>query len=377
MHPTTTNDTQSLLRPITHFQGTRDSSSPEQRLSAVRSAARSFRESMLAENEVTYYKSVGLIRVPYPTKYGFLNAMSARSPFLHITNRLFIAQFKTAAGLKTLLVSPSDILGNRETPFFKRLAGQFGPFQNLGMKFIAPILSTVEQALDKAGITPESVDYITFDHLHTQDLRKWLGTNGEPGYFPNAKLLVMRTEWESTMNLLPPQKDWYCPDGIAGIDPRRVIQLDGDTMLGEGVALIRTPGHTEGNHSIVVHTPEGLMVTSENGIGPDSYAPLNSRMSAVRDFARDTGMEVVLNGNTLEGALDQYISMVQEKEIQQSLAEMCAKGYFIEPTSAAVVAGVKQYIDKFSSKNESIVSVFTGHGLKSANKIGKLLHLNS
>jgi hypothetical protein len=26
-------------------------------------------------------------------------------------------------------------------------------------------------------------------------------------------------------------------------------------------------------------------------------------------------MEVILNGNTLEGGLDQYISMVQEKEI--------------------------------------------------------------
>ena len=47
----------------------------------------------------------------------------------------------------------------------------------------------------------------------------------------------------------------------------------------------------------------------------DSYAPLCSRIPGVRRWARRTGSEVVLNGNTLEGSVDQYISMVQEKEI--------------------------------------------------------------
>src|SRR6185503_3160534 len=91
--------------------------------------------------------------------------------------------------------------------------------------------------------------------------------------------------------------------------------LDHDVKLGEGVALVRTPGHTQGNHSIVVRTTEGLMVTSENGVSADCYAPLKSRIPGLRSYARRTGMEVVLNGNTLEGALDQYISMVQEKEL--------------------------------------------------------------
>ncbi|MFU8806669.1 MAG: hypothetical protein ACNA8W_22865, partial [Bradymonadaceae bacterium] len=102
---------------------------------------------------------------------------------------------------------------------------------------------------------------------------------------------------------------------IRGVAEDRLILLDSDVMLGEGVALIRTPGHTEGNHSIVAHTPEGLMVTSENGVGPDAYAPLHSAMEPVRRYAEQTGMEVVMNGNTLERGLDQYVSMVLEKEI--------------------------------------------------------------
>lgn len=52
-----------------------------------------------------------------------------------------------------------------------------------------------------------------------------------------------------------------------------------DLSLGPGVALVHNPGHTEGNHSLA------------------------------------TGKEVILNGNTLEGSTDQYISMVLEKTL--------------------------------------------------------------
>lgn len=270
---------------------------------------------MLKGPEVRYYGSFSLVRVPYPTRYALLNACSVPTPFVHILNRVFVMQVDTDQGLKTLVASPSDIHANAETPFFKRLARSFGPFQEFGKKLLGPVIGTVETTLDRIGLSPEKIDYISYDHLHTQDLRGWLGSGEKTGYFPNAKLLVMRQEWESTLGLLPPQLDWYCPDGIDGIHPSRVVLLEGDTMLGESVALMHTPGHTEGNHSFVAHTPEGLMVTSENGVAPECYAPLASKIPGVARFARQTGMEVILNGNTLERGLDQYISMVQEKEV--------------------------------------------------------------
>ncbi|MBF0351067.1 MAG: hypothetical protein HQM11_08535 [SAR324 cluster bacterium] len=304
-----------IIRPIPHFKNVRESASPQARLKSVKEACQGFRKEMLAEDPVVYYKSCSLIRVPYPSRYGFSGACLVPTPFIHILNRLFILQFQTSEGIKTLLASPSDLEGNAETPFFKRLQDSMGPLKSLGQQFLAPTISTVEHCLAQVGITPEQVDYITYDHLHTQDIRKWLGSHGNPGHFPNAKLLVMRQEWESTKALLPPQADWYCPQGIDGVDPERIILLDGDVMLGEGVALIYTPGHTEGNHSIVAHTPEGLMVTSENGVGPDAYAPLASKIPGLRRYSEATGVEVILNGNTLERGLDQYISMIQEREI--------------------------------------------------------------
>lgn len=316
-----------FIKPISAFHDTRSSHVPATRLETVRSAARKFREEFLATGTVPYFRAATLVNVPYPTRYAFFsvyNESTFVSPIIHITNRLFIVRFQTPQGPKTLLFSPSDIMANAETRFFKRFAGGFiTKLQGDGMKeikqaaqqLVAPLEHTVEEWLPIIGLKPEDIDYISYDHLHTQDLRNWLGTNDRKAYFPNAKLLVMRQEWESATGLLPPQKDWYCPNGIAGIDPQKVILLDDDVLLGPGLAFVRTPGHTMGNHSLVVNTATGIFVSSENGVSADSYAPMHSRNNEIRAYAQKTGMEVVLNGNTQESGIEQYISMVMEKEI--------------------------------------------------------------
>ena len=304
-----------VLEEMEELKGIFEPASPRTRLEMAKNLGRRFHERMMEAEPVSFYRSFELVRVPYPTRYGFRDVSGLVTPFIHLINRLFVIQFETAGEVKTLLVSPSDPDRNRETPFFRRLSETFGPLQEVGDRLMAPQAMNVEEALAKTGIEPEEVDYITYDHLHTQDIRGWLGAGDEEGVFPNAQLLVMDQEWISTRNLLPPQQPWYCPQGIAEVDPERIIRLGGDTMVGDSVALVQTPGHTEGNHSVVVRTPEGVMVTSENGVGPDAYAPLMSEIKAVRQYAEETGMEVVLNGNTLERGLDQYVSMVLEKSI--------------------------------------------------------------
>jgi threonine synthase len=47
---------------------------------------------------------------------------------------------------------------------------------------------------------------------------------------------------------------------------------------------------------------------------------------------------------------------------------MCRRGFYIEPTSAATIAGVLKYVDR-AGPAEEIVSVFTGHGLKATEKM--------
>lgn len=302
------------FKPIRHFDDSRKASGQQARVEDTRATATALRKEMLAGPKVRYYQSFDLVRVPYPTRYGLRNAFSREKwvEYLHLQNRMFIIQFDTPAGVKTLLVSPSDHERNIETPFFRRLADNSPGFLD---SVIVKRQSTMPQLLAQAGLKPEDVDYITYDHLHTQDVRRWLGSDDNDPVLPNARLLVHWREWESTKDLNPYQADWYCPNGIAGIPEDRVIRFDGSIMLGDGLALIHTPGHTEGNHSIVAHTDEGIWVTSENGISVDAYAPQLSTAAGVADYAKTIGAEVIINGNTLENSIDQYISMVQEKTI--------------------------------------------------------------
>lgn len=302
------------FQQIKEFDDSRSAAGQLARVEDTRAAAEEFRQRMLAGPQARFFRSFNLVKIPYPTKYALRNAFSRERfvEFLHIQNRLFIVQFETCEGVKTMLVSPSDHQPVAQTPYFRRLQDKTPRWI---LNRVVKRQETVPEIIARIGLQPEDIDYITYDHLHTQDLRRWLGTGDEPPYFPNARLLVHRKEWAAVQDLNPYQADWYFPGGIAGVSQDKVISFDGSIMLGEGVALIHTPGHTEGNHSLVVHTERGLWVTSENGVSVDSYAPLQSKVSGIADYARTIGTEVIINGNTLENSIDQYISMVQEKTI--------------------------------------------------------------
>jgi threonine synthase len=62
---------------------------------------------------------------------------------------------------------------------------------------------------------------------------------------------------------------------------------------------------------------------------------------------------------------------VSEKEIADSLLSVARQGAYIEPTSAAAVAGAAQYL-RSAKESEIVVSTFSGHGLKNTEKILKI-----
>ncbi len=278
-----------------------------ERLRQLRKAALVTREKLLDEGPALSCSTHRLVTFPYPTRYAFSGGALSPAPFVMMTNRMQIVQFEHDGRRKTLLFNPTDVEGSRAAVFYKDLSEKFGDF--LSRKVIPTYFGTVESHLAAAGLTPADVDYVAFDHLHVQELRRWLGA---APFFPRARLLVMRAEWDEVQDLHPMNAVWYVPGGCA-IDPSRVVLLDGDVRLGRGVALLDTRGHTLGNMSLCVVTPDGPFVVSENGVAPESYAPLHSRIPGVCAYADQMGLEVVLNGNTREGSLDQYSAMVVEK----------------------------------------------------------------
>lgn len=56
---------------------------------------------------------------------------------------------------------------------------------------------------------------------------------------------------------------------------------------------------------------------------------------------------------------------VEEAAIADAFRKMAREGFFIELTSSAVIAGLAQYMQTAGAK-EKVVSLFTGHGLKTA-----------
>jgi hypothetical protein len=290
--------------------------SPEgARVDVVREAALELAARLKALPCCVSVRTYDLITFPYPSAFGLGGAALTIFPFVMMTNRMQLVTFCAPDGSRRrLLVNPSDHERNQATPFFARLAARYG---KVASGLMTRRRLDVPGALAHAAIPGDAIDYITFDHLHTQDLRRLMLE-----WCPRARLLVMRAELERFARLHPLERDWYLPDALAGIPEDRIVILDRDVLLGDGVALIRTPGHTLGNHTIVLHTDRGLWTISENGIAADAYTPEKSAIAGLAAHARATGQEVILNSNTREHTLDQYTSMVLEK----TLADACADG---------------------------------------------------
>ena len=112
-----------------------------------------------------------------------------------------------------------------------------------------------------------------------------------PALLPRAKLLIQRDELRIFEHLHPLQDYWYVADALRGIPADRIVTLDGDYALGAGFAIVKTPGHTAGNHTLVVNTDRGLWTISENGIAVECYAPEASEIAG--------GLQRVVSANEL------------------------------------------------------------------------------
>src|SRR5687767_5833237 len=307
------------IRPFHEFDEANSTWPRGDRLDAIREGAERFRTRFKSQGEIRAVRTVDLVSAGYPVKFAFGGTARAVNPFINIRNRLVVVQFEDFEGeQKTLVWEPTVPEGSREAPFYAQLAEKYGPtFEKLGAKFF----NTVGEALEKVGLTPDQVDYVSFDHLHVQDLRRLMGTtkpvDGEslpkPPFFPNAKFLCQRKEADTFASLHPMQWAWYVPGGLEDVIEDNLVLIDGDVELGRGVALVWTPGHTDGNQSLCINTPGGIWVSSENGVCADNWHPHLSKIPGVKAQAEFFNREVILSSNTLEDSLDQYDSMVKEK----------------------------------------------------------------
>ncbi|MFF2083426.1 hypothetical protein ACFVVM_06600 [Nocardia sp. NPDC058176] len=318
-------------RVIPEFEGVHEVWPRGERLRAVRESAAAYKERFTAQGRIRAVRSVDIAAAPYPVKFAFDNAVSVPTlPLISMINRMLVVQYDDWNGTpRTLVFEPTVPAGSAEAPFYrnlKKLTGKI-PGGHLLEKVILEYYNEPGDVLATVGLRAEDIDFCTFDHLHVQDPRMILGSteviDGEPrprrALFGDARMLVHSRELATLRSLHPMQWAWYVDGGLDGVDPGKFVTFDGDIELGPGIALLWTPGHTDGNHSLVINTPDGVWVSSENGISLDNWQPELSKIPGVRRYHEQFGREICPNANTLEDSLDQYDSMIKEK----TMADPC------------------------------------------------------
>jgi len=116
---------------------------------------------------------------------------------------------------------------------------------------------------------------------------------------PNARLIVQRAELESLESLHPLQVPWYQASTFTALRPDALFPIDGDVLIGPGVALLSTPGHTIGNHTLVVNTESGIWASSENVIAAECLTPSTAVFPACAGTRAPGSRRLSLNANTL------------------------------------------------------------------------------
>lgn len=134
----------------------------------------------------------------------------------------------------------------------------------------------LDDALREAGVDPGEIDTIVHTHLHIDHVG-WNVVPGENGeervFFPNARYLIQRAEWDYWMvperMALPDQpqlKECVEPLRNSG----RIDFIEGERAIDENLVFVPTPGHTPG------HVAIGIQSAGEKAIviGDASHHPV-------------------------------------------------------------------------------------------------------
>lgn len=125
--------------------------------------------------------------------------------------------------------------------------------------FRVEALPAVEEDLAAVGLAPDDIDYVVYTHMdwdHIGGGVDWTDGEGRP-FFPRARYIVQRTEWEAATRPDSRTRHGYWPDHWRPLwEADRVELIDGDVELVPGVHLHLTGGHTHGHQVVRIEAGE-------------------------------------------------------------------------------------------------------------------------
>ncbi len=120
---------------------------------------------------------------------------------------------------------------------------------------------SIIQALKKIGWECSDVDVLINTHLHYDHC-------GNNSLFPNAQIIIQKTEWENSYNPIEDQKCYYLKELFSNesIQYTDIYFADGEMIVADGIKIIPTPGHCKGHQSVLVNTKEGVVCIAADAV---------------------------------------------------------------------------------------------------------------
>lgn len=111
----------------------------------------------------------------------------------------------------------------------------------------------IDEVFAEAGIDPGEITAIANCHLH-------LDHSGGNSRFPGTPIYVQRSEWSAAH-----EPDYtYLPS--IDFPGATYIELDGEVDPLPGMRIVPTPGHSPGHQSLVIDSPDGLLLLAGQAV---------------------------------------------------------------------------------------------------------------
>jgi N-acyl homoserine lactone hydrolase len=111
-------------------------------------------------------------------------------------------------------------------------------------------VNSFEGALAKVGLTPEKIDIVIQTHLHYDHCFN-------TAKCVNARVIVQESELKYAYSPHTLHSHTYFPELFKN---SRLVPVEGDAEIVEGISVLHTPGHSPGGQSVVIDTDQGKAI---------------------------------------------------------------------------------------------------------------------